>query len=107
MSDALGYVPSGHAGWSSREEPRGQKEPAKHGVHDEAPVSFWYVDAGHSSQVTLMRAAAWLPGAQADGNVEPVEHSLPRVQLLHCSALDRSVAPLYVPAGHASGADAP
>ena len=65
------------------------------------------VPLAHNVHVTLRSLGASLPGLQAEGIVEPVPHAWPTVQLKHCSALDRFVALLYVPAKHASGADAP
>ena len=51
-------VPGAHVGFSSRLLPSGQKEPAAQGLHEDAPVSSWYVDAGQSMHVALRLAGA-------------------------------------------------
>ena len=91
-SDALAYVPGSHVGGSSSELPRGQKLPCAHGLHDDAPNSSWYVDAGHSVHVALRARGAWLPGLHADGAVEPVAHAWPSSHVVHCAADERLVA---------------
>ena len=66
----------------------------------------WNEPPAQSLHAELPSTSAKLPGLHANGVVEPVAHSWPIVQLEHCSALAKFVALLYVPAGHASGADA-
>ena len=53
----------------------------------------------------LLPAGAWLPFRHTKGSVEPVEQKRPSGQVVHWSALCKSVALEKVPAGHGSGTD--
>ena len=77
-----------------------------HLVHPLAPT-LEKLPASHEMHIALPFVGAKVPGEHAEAIVEPVPHAWPTVQLEHCSALERFVALPYVPAKHASGADAP
>ena len=81
---------------SSWDEPDGQMDPALHGRHDDAPVSFCNVAAGKGPHVALPVTDAWLPGMHGDGAIEPVPHEWPSVQSVHCSACADAHADAHV-----------
>ena len=100
MSDSSPYVPGAHVGGNSRLLPTGQREPAAHGLHDDAPDSFWYVDAGQSVHIGLPATDAWLPGLQAVGALEPVPHAWPSGHGEQSPTLVMHVAFEKLPEGH-------
>ena len=102
---ALPYVPAKHA--SGAEAPDGQNEPGLQSKKADAAEADWKDPPGTDMHVARPRTSEKLPGEQAEGIIEPVPHAWPTVQLKHCSALDRCVALLNVPAGHARSADDP
>ena len=107
ISLALANVPAVHVGASLSDAPSGQKSPASHASHAVALDAAWYEPALHSTHRPSSAAGVWLPGAQGDGVLEPIEQLEPGGQRTHCCGAERSVALEKRPTRHGSAADAP